>query len=98
MKEDIRRLKDASPYATPVHLMGSARLVKDKKNHVLDLKGHDQWVEVYRSNNVEIDTDELTLSLKILPRKLNSSRGNILMKGTQLGIQQLGAEQTKPSL
>ena len=92
LKEDIRRLKDASPYATPVHLMGSARLVKDKKNHVLDLKGHDQWVEVYRSNNVEIDTDELTLSLKILPRKLNSSRGNILMKGTQLGIQQLGAD------
>lgn len=92
LKEEIRRLKDSSPYATPVHLMGNARLIKNKKNQVLDLNGHDQWVEVYRSDNVEIDTDGLTVSLKILPRKLNSSRGNILMKGNQLGIQQLGAD------
>lgn len=92
LKEDIRRLKDSSPYSTPVHMMGTARLVKNKKNSVLDLKGHDQWVEIYRSENVEIASNQLTISLRILPRKLNSSRGNILMKGRQLGVQQMGTD------
>jgi len=92
LKEPVRRLKDGSPYDTPVHLMGNARLVMDKKhrNGVLDLNGHDQWVEVYRSENVEIGSDALTLTMKIMPRKLNSSSGTILVKGAQLGIQQLG--------
>ena len=94
LKEQARRLKDASPYETPVHLMGNAHLVKDKKqkNGVLDLNGHDQWVEVYRSDNVEISSDQLTLTLKIYPRELNSSSGTILMKDAQLGIQQLGTD------
>lgn len=48
LTETARALKDTSPYDTPVHIMGRARLVKQgKKNTVIDLNGHDQWVEVY---------------------------------------------------
>lgn len=93
LTERIRKVEDSSPYQTPVHLMGNARLVKEKKNTVLDLNGHDQWVEVYRSNNVELTGDELTLTCKVYPRKLVSSCGSFITKGNyQFGLQQKGKE------
>lgn len=91
--ERIRKVQDSSPYHTPVHLMGNARLVKEKKNTVLDLNGHDQWAEVYRSNNVELAGDALTLTCKVYPRKLVSSCGSFITKGNyQFGLQQKGKE------
>ncbi len=93
LTERIRKVEDASPYHTPVHLMGNARLVKEKKNTVLDLNGHDQWAEVYRSNNVELAGNELTLTCKVYPRKLVSSCGSFITKGNyQFGLQQKGKE------
>lgn len=93
LTERIRKVEDSSPYHTPVHLMGNARLVKEKKNTVLDLNGHDQWAEVYRSNNVELTGDELTLTCKVYPRKLVSSCGSFITKGNyQFGLQQKGKE------
>lgn len=93
LTEKIRRVEDSSPYQTTAHLMGNARLIKDKKNTVLDLNGHDQWVEVYRSDNVEISGDALTLTFKAYPRKLISSCGSFITKGRyQFGVQQHGKE------
>ncbi len=93
LTEETRRVEDSSPYRTPAHLMGNAQLVKDKKNTVLDLNGHDQWVEVYRSDNVEISGDALTLTFKAYPRKLISSCGSFITKGNyQFGVQQHGKE------
>lgn len=93
LTERIRKVEDSSPYQTPVHLMGNARLVKEKKNTVLDLNGHDQWAEVYRSNNVELTGDQLTLTCKVYPRKLVSSCGSFITKGNyQFGLQQKGKE------
>ena len=93
LTEQVRLLKDSSPYNTPAHLMGNARLVKDKNGTVLDLNGHDQWVEVYRADNVEISGNQLTITMQVYPRKLISSCGSFITKGSkQLGIQQEGRE------
>ncbi|MBO7419067.1 MAG: DUF4981 domain-containing protein [Bacteroidaceae bacterium] len=93
LTEQTRLVKDSSPYQTPAHLMGNATLVKGKNGTVLDLNGHDQWVEVYRSDNVEISGDQLTITMQVYPRKLISSCGSFITKGSkQLGIQQEGKE------
>lgn len=93
LTERIRKVEDRSPYQTPAHLMGNAQLVKDKKNTVLDLNGHDQWVEVYRADNVELSGDALTITFKTYPRKLISSCGSFITKGSyQFGVQQHGKD------
>ena len=38
LTERIRQVDDLSPFHTPAHLMGNARLVKEGKNTVLDLE------------------------------------------------------------
>ena len=87
--ERIRTIQDTSPYQTATHLMGNARLVKGIKGKALDLNGHDQWVEVYRQPNVEITSDQLTLTCDVYPRKLVSSCGSFITKGSyQFGLQQ----------
>lgn len=63
MTERIRKIEDKSLFSTPVHLMGNTRLVKAVDGNALDLNGHDQWVEVYRQSNVEIESNELTLTM-----------------------------------
>lgn len=89
--ESIREIQDISPASVPSHLMGNAKLVKGPSGNAVDLNGHDQWVEVYRADPVEIKTDQLTLSLDVFPRKLISSCGSLLTKGSyQFGIQQQG--------
>lgn len=91
--ERIREIADQSPYHTPVHLMGNARLVKGAHGKALDLNGHDQWVEIYRQSNVEITSDQLTLTCEVYPRKLVSSCGSFITKGSfQFGLQQNGKE------
>ena len=63
------------------------------KRQVLDLNGHDQWVEVYRADNVEMNNNELTLTCRIYPRKLVSSCGSFITKGNyQFGLQQRGKD------
>lgn len=93
LTERVRQLTDASPYHTPAHLMGNARLVPGPHGNVLDLNGHDQWVEVYRADNTELAGDALTLTCKVYPRKLVSSCGSFITKGNyQFGLQQRGKE------
>lgn len=89
-----RRLHDLSPHHTMAHLMGNAHLVKiDKKNHVLDLNGHDQWVEVYRSKELDLQGDALTIAFDVFPRELVSSCGSFITKGSwQFGVQQAGKD------
>lgn len=93
LTERIRSVKDSSPYNTPAHLMGNTRLVKERNNTVLDLNGHDEWVEVYRQNNLEITGEQLTLSCKVFPRQLISSWGSFITKGNnQYGLEQRGKD------
>jgi beta-galactosidase len=73
--------------------MGNASLVKKGNEKAIDLNGHDQWVEVYRSENMEINGDKLTLTCEVYPRKLISSCGSLITKGSyQFGLQQRGKD------
>lgn len=93
LKEPVRQLTDQSTFQTPVHLMGNSKLVQKGNQKVLDLNGHDEWVEIYRQPNVEIESEELTLRMDVFPRKLNSSCGSFLTKGSyQFGLQQHGKD------
>jgi beta-galactosidase len=78
LQEPARLVQDDSPFHTPAHLMGNAKLLKSKNGTVLDLNGHDQWVEVYRADNVEISSDQLTITMQVYPRKLISSCGSFI--------------------
>ena len=93
LTEHIRSLTDVSPNNTPAHLMGNATLVKEGNNMVLDLNGHDQWVEIYRQDNVEITGDKLLLTFRVFPRKLSSDSSIYITKGSnQFGVRQKGKE------
>ena len=84
-----RALADHSPYHTPAHIMGQAKLVKGPTGLALDLNKQDQWVQVYRADNVEIAGDKLTLTLDVLPRRFNRSGGYFITKGAhQFGLRQ----------
>lgn len=91
--EPVRVLKDKSPFGTQANIMGRARLVKGRTGNAIDLNKQDQWVQVYRADNVEICGDHLTLTLDIFPRKFNKSGGYLITKGeNQYGLKQQGAD------
>ncbi|MCQ2223739.1 MAG: DUF4981 domain-containing protein [Bacteroidaceae bacterium] len=91
LTEHIRPLTDSSPFNTPVHLMGNAKVEKG----VLHLSGHDEWVEVYRSSNVELASGALTISFDVKPGKLSGMHEGApyITKGnTQFGVVQKGKD------
>lgn len=91
LTDRIRQLTDKSPHNTPAHLMGYAKV----KNGVLCLNGHDEWVEVYRSNNVELSGKALTISFDVKPGKLSGmvEGAPYITKGnTQFGVVQKGSD------
>ena len=47
--------------------MGNAKVEKG----ILNLSGHDEWVEVYRNHNVELSSNALTISFDVKPGKLS---------------------------
>jgi beta-galactosidase len=88
--EKIQSLKDASGNNVQVNVMGRAILVPSPDGKGIDLNGHDQWVEVYRDEALEISGNKLTLSLMVYPRSLSSSAGTLITKGNfQFGIHQI---------
>jgi beta-galactosidase len=88
--EKVKSLTDASGNNVQVNVMGRAKLVKGQDGLGIDLNGHDQWVEVYRDERLDISGDQLTLTLRVYPRVLNSSAGALISKGNyQFGIHQI---------
>ena len=88
--EKIKVLKDASGNNVQVNVMGRAKLVAGASGKGIDLNGHDQWVEVYRDEALEIDGNGLTLSLRVFPRSLSSYAGTLITKGNwQFGLHQI---------
>jgi beta-galactosidase len=93
LTEKIKSLKDSSVNNVQVNVMGRAKLVPGASGRGIDLNGHDQWVEVYRDNALEISGDQLSLSLKVYPRSLSSSAGTLITKGNwQFGLHQIGKD------
>lgn len=91
LTERIRPLKDSSPYNTPAHLMSNAKVQKG----VLCLSGHDEWVEVYRADNVELTGNQLTISFDVKPGPLCGmlEGAPYVTKGNaQFGVVQKGAD------
>ena len=89
--ERIVALADSSNNNVQVNAMGRAKLVQGTDGKGIDLNGHDQWVEVYRNDALEITGNKLTLSLWVFPRSLSSSAGTYITKGSwQFGIVQEG--------
>lgn len=107
--EQERALTDASPLAIQAHLMGRSKLLaqqnnktakrqnnKKSNNHVLDINGHDQWVEIYRDPRLDLNGQGLTLSFDAMPRALNASSGTFVTKGSwQLGVKQEGNDKLR---
>jgi beta-galactosidase len=90
LTEKIKSLRDASENNVQVNVMGRAKLVPSTDGKGIDLNGHDQWVEVYRDEALEISGNQLTLSLMVYPRSLSSSAGTLITKGNyQFGIHQI---------
>lgn len=91
-----RILKDLSPHNVMAHIMGNASVVtdsRDRKNHVIDMNGHDQWVEVYRDRCLELTGNSLSISFDVMPGELISSCGSFVTKGEwQFGVQQDGKD------
>ncbi|MBQ5415714.1 MAG: beta galactosidase jelly roll domain-containing protein, partial [Bacteroidales bacterium] len=93
LTEPVRILTDKSPYGTMANIMGKAKLVKGRTGKAIDMDKVDQWVQVYRADNVEIASDHLTLTLDIYPRQFNKSGGYMITKGSrQFGLRQRGAD------
>jgi beta-galactosidase len=88
--EKTRSLKDGSANDVQVNVMGRAKLVPGVSGKGIDLNGHDQWVEVYRDKALEINGNQLTISLQVYPRKLSASAGTLITKGNwQFGLHQI---------
>jgi len=85
--EKVRVVKDLSPNNISVALMGRAKQVAGNSGKVIDLNGHDQWVEVYRDPELDITGNQLTLAFYLFPREWNGC-GTLVNKGSyQYGIQ-----------
>ncbi len=93
LEERIMKVKDSSPYSTPVHLMGRVQLSDGLNGRALELSGFDSWVEIYRGDNVEIAGNQLVLTCDVFPKALISQGGTLIAKGSnQFGLQQVGKD------
>lgn len=88
--EKIRSLNDISKNNVQVNVMGRATLVPSTDGKGIDLNGHDQWVEVYGDEALEITGNKLTLTMMVYPRSLSNLAGTLITKGNyQYGIHQI---------
>jgi beta-galactosidase len=84
---------DSSPAENEAALMGGASLVEGKFGQAIALSGHDEWVELYQTPDLDITGDQLTLQMWLTPRRWNGT-GSFLTKGDhQYGLQQSSEDQ-----
>lgn len=91
LTDHVRQTKDSSPYNTPAHLMGYAKIEKG----TLRLSGHEEWVEVYRNDQLELDGQALTITFDVKPGKLcgaNEGATYVTKGAAQFGVVQKGED------
>ncbi len=78
---------DASGNNNHGALMGHSDLSKGKSGRALDLSGHDEWLELYRSPSLDLAATDLTIAFWIKP---GPWRGHnpMVTKGNQFGVRQ----------
>ncbi len=82
----LRILPDHSSHHNDGAIMGRPRYVERKNGQALSFSGHDDWVEFYRSNTLNITGKELTIECWLKPYKIPGPN-SFLMKGSyQYGI------------
>ena len=86
-----RTTPDASPNKVMASLMNKALLKEGKFGLALYLSGHDDWLEVYRDEALDISDDQLTLSFWVKPEKFNGDAYFITKGNYQYGIWQSDA-------
>ncbi len=80
ISEKIRLIDDESPNKINTSIKGRAALAEGKFGKAIALNGHDQWIETYRHPALDIDGEQLTLSLWVYPRQWNGN-GDFITKG-----------------
>lgn len=83
LREPVRLLDDKSGNDVQAAIFGRAKLVKGRDGLALDLNKQDQWVQVYRSDALEISGDCLTISMDVFPRANIGADNYLLTKGSR---------------
>ena len=86
IKKDVITIPDKAEGHIQCTLMGQARVVETEQKNVLQLSGHDDWVEVYQSPYLDITGDELSLYIKVKPKKSQGENTFITKGSYQFGI------------
>ena len=79
----VRLLEDKSPAAVQSAIFGQAKLVKGRNGLAIDLNKQDQWVQLYRSESLEICRDSLTIAMDVCPRANLGEDNYLLTKGSR---------------
>ncbi|NMB73087.1 MAG: LamG domain-containing protein, partial [Bacteroidales bacterium] len=88
IREKVRLIEDGSPNKIQCAIKGRAQLVPGISGQAVRLNGHDQWVDVYRHQALDLEGNQLTLAFWVKPGKWNGD-GHFLTKGSwQYGIVQ----------
>ncbi|MGK7394809.1 MAG: glycoside hydrolase family 2 TIM barrel-domain containing protein [Candidatus Cyclobacteriaceae bacterium M3_2C_046] len=87
IKVPLRVLNDRSGDQHQAVIMGRAKLVDGKAGKGLLLEGHDQWVELYQDDDLDI-TDEITLDMWVKPQGFYQTNPFITKGNHQFGIVQ----------
>ncbi|HKJ69143.1 MAG TPA: glycoside hydrolase family 2 TIM barrel-domain containing protein, partial [bacterium] len=93
IKRKVILTPDASGYHNDGAVLGWPDLVEGYNGKGLALSGHDEWVEMYRDESLNITGDQLTLALWVYPRGWNGFSNPFITKGNhQFGLRQISAD------
>ncbi len=88
IREKVRLIEDGSPNKIQCAIKGRAQLVPGISGQAVRLNGHDQWIDVYRHQALDLKGNQLTIAFLVKPGKWNGD-GHFLTKGSwQYGIVQ----------
>ncbi len=86
IRRPVLRTPDLSGRGNHGYLMGPGQLTEGKSGKGVSVDGHDQWVEFYRDESLDIEGASLTLAVWVYPREW-TGQGSFLTKGnTQYGL------------
>ena len=84
----LKLIKDTSGNNNHGAIMGRDHLVKGKSGQAIYLSGHDEWIEFYQSESLDITSDQLTIAFDVKPSDWMDIN-NFVTKGShQFGVSQ----------
>lgn len=93
LKRKVSMTPDASAHHNDGAVLGWPELVEGYSGKGLALSGHDEWVEMYRDESLDVTGDRLTLALWVYPRGWNGFSNPFITKGNhQFGLRQISED------